>query len=57
MMGPLVYLQGQKALGVSNGFEKEVEGYVSGSVPYDWEVLPGIKCAGFEVESRCSVQA
>ena len=37
--------------------EKEVEGYVSGSVPYDWEVLPGIKCAGFEVQSRCSVQA
>jgi len=34
----------------SDGIEKEVEGYVSGSVPYDWEILPGIKCAGFRVE-------
>jgi hypothetical protein len=40
----------------SDGFEKEVEGYVSGSVPYDWEVLPGIKCVGVEVELHCSVQ-
>jgi hypothetical protein len=35
--------------GGSDGFKKEVEGYVSGSVLYNWEVLPGTKCAGVEV--------
>ncbi|KAH7198911.1 uncharacterized protein B0J16DRAFT_331339 [Fusarium flagelliforme] len=40
----------------SDGIEREVEGYVSGSVPYDWEVLPGIKCVGVEVESQCDVR-
>lgn len=30
--------------------EKEVEGYISRSVPYDWEASPGTKCAGVTVD-------
>ncbi|EGU82785.1 hypothetical protein FOXB_06706 [Fusarium oxysporum f. sp. conglutinans Fo5176] len=35
-------------LGDSDGCEKEVEGYVTGDVPYDWDVSPGTRNPGVE---------
>ncbi|KAJ4113946.1 hypothetical protein NW768_011476 [Fusarium equiseti] len=29
--------------------QKEIEGYISGSIPYRWEVIPGINCTEFKV--------